>query len=367
MKRDLKILVRGAGDIASGIIWSLAYAGFNVCCTEVEKPSTIRTEVAFSSAIYDGKKILGGVECVLCEGSHSSPVRTVGASYMSAKEGSHSSPVRTVGASYTSAKQIITNDIYKCWEEKKVALIIDQDAKILDEIKFDVVVDAILAKKNLGTKIDMAPFVIGVGPGFTTNVDCHIAIETMRGHNLARIIVDGSPMKNTGVPGLIAGHSSDRVIHSPATGIIHNIHKIGDTVKKDEVIAVIDEGSHSLPVQEGSHSSPVRTVGASCTSAKKGSQSSPVQEGSHSSPVQTVGASYTSAKKGSQQDGVKVCASIDGILRGIIRDGYNVTAGLKIADIDPRLTEYENCFTISDKARSIGGAVVTAIMHNFNS
>ena len=317
MKNDLKILVRGAGDIASGIIWSLAYAGFNVCCTEVEKPSTIRTEVAFSTAIYDEKKILDGVECVFCEGSHSSPIQ-VGLHSSPMQGGSHSSPIQgdshsvdhIVGASYTSANQIITNDIYKCWEEKKVALIIDQDAKILDEIKFDVVVDAILAKKNLGTKIDMAPLVIGVGPGFTTNVDCHIAIETMRGHNLARIIEDGSPMKNTGVPGLIAGHSNDRVIHSPANGIIHNLHKIGDTVKKDEVIVVIDEGS--------------------------------------------------------QQDGVKVLASIDGILRGIIRDGYYVTKGLKIADIDPRLTEHDNCFTISDKARSIGGAVVMAIIHHFN-
>ena len=307
MKNDLKILVRGAGDIASGIIWSLAYAGFNVCCTEVEKPSTIRTEVAFSTAIYDGKKTLDGVECIFCEGSHSSPI-----------QGDSHSVDHIVGASYTSANQIITNDIYKCWEEKKVALIIDQDAKILEEIKFDVVVDAILAKKNLGTKIDMAPLVIGVGPGFTTNVDCHIAIETMRGHNLARIIVDGSPMKNTGVPGLIAGHSSDRVIHSPANGIIHNLHKIGDTVKKDEVIAVIDEGSQYLNTDY------------------------------------------------SRKNSAKVLASIDGILRGIIRDGYYVTKGLKIADIDPRLTEYDNCFTISDKARSIGGGVVTAIMHHFN-
>lgn len=269
---SLKILVRGAGDIASGIIWNLAYAGFNVCCTEVENPSTIRTEVAFSSAIYEGEKKLDGVECKLCDA---------------------------------------VNDIIKCWEEKKVALLIDPMAKILDEIQFDVVVDAILAKRNLGTKIDMASLVIGVGPGFTANVDCHIAIETMRGHNLARIIESGSPMKNTGVPGLIAGHSSDRVIHSPATGVIHNLCKIGDTVIKDQVIAEISEGSHSSPV---------------C-------------------------------------DGVKVHASIDGILRGIIRDGYFVEKGLKIADIDPRLSEKENCFTISDKARSIGGAVVTAIMH----
>ena len=326
MKNDLKILVRGAGDIASGIIWSLAYAGFNVCCTEVEKPSTIRTEVAFSTAIYDGKKTLDGVECVLCGGSHSSPV-----------QGDSHSVDYIVGASYTSANQIITNDIYKCWEEKKVALIIDQDAKILDEIKFDVVVDAILAKKNLGTKIDMAPLVIGVGPGFTTNVDCHLAIETMRGHNLARIIVNGSPMKNTGVPGLIAGHSSDRVIHSPANGIIHNLHKIGDIVKKDEVIAVIDEGSLISSVQDVAHEV--------CD-----------DEGS-----QYLNTNY------SRKNSVKVLASIDGILRGIIRDGYNVTKELKIADIDPRLTEYDNCFTISDKARSIGGAVVIAIMHHFNS
>ena len=285
----LKVLVRGAGDIASGIIWNLAYAGFNVCCTDVENPSCIRTEVAFSSAIYEGEKTLGKVTCVLCKGSHSSPVRS-------------------------EDLQILTKEIYKCWEEKKVALVIDPDAKILDEIKFDVVVDAILAKKNLGTKIDMAKLVIGVGPGFTTGVDCHYAIETMRGHNLARIIENGSPMENTGVPGLIAGHSDDRVIHSPARGLIHNLHKIGDVVKKDEVIAEISGDSQSLPVR----------------------------------------------------DGVKVHASIDGILRGIIRDGYFVEKGLKIADIDPRLSEKENCFTISDKARSIGGAVVTAILHKFN-
>ena len=319
---DLKILVRGAGDIASGIIWNLVYAGFNVCCTEVKDPSTIRTEVAFSTAVYDGKKTIDGVECIFCEGSHSSPVQ--GDSQISPIQGESQSVAHTVGASCTSAKQTVVDDIYKCWEEKKVALIIDPSVKILDEIKFDVVVDAILAKKNLGTKIDMAPLVIGVGPGFTANVDCHIAIETMRGHSLARIIESGSPMENTGVPGLIAGHGKDRVIHAPASGMIHNLHKVGDTVKCGEVIAVIDEGSHSLPVQGGSHSSPV-------------------------------------------QDGVNVLASIDGILRGIIRDGYNVMKGLKIADIDPRLTEYDNCFTISDKARSIGGAVVVAILRHLGN
>ena len=320
---NMKILVRGAGDIASGIIWNLAYAGFNVCCTEVEDPSTIRTEVAFSTAIYEGKKELSGVECILCgkDGSLSSPVRDV----------THIVPGDSVAANVN-----VATAVYKCWEEKKVALIIDPKAKILDEIKFDVVVDAILAKKNLGTKIDMAQFVIGVGPGFTANVDCHIVIETMRGHNLARIIEDGSPMENTGVPGLIAGHSSDRVIHSPASGVIYNLHKIGDEVKKDEVIAVIDEGPHSSCVCDVAHI--VRDDECSGNLSEQSGLSS-----------------------------VKVLASIDGVLRGIIRDGYSVTEGLKIADIDPRLSEKENCFTISDKARSIGGAVVVAILRHLGN
>ena len=265
--KKTKVLVRGAGDLASGIIWNLAYAGFKVCCTDIEKPSCIRTEVSFSNAIYDGKKVLGNVECVLCD------------------------------------KLVLSID--KCWDEKKVALVIDPDGKILDEIKFDVVVDAILAKKNLGTTIDMADLVIGVGPGFTAKKDCHYVIETMRGHNLAKIYETGTALANTGIPGLIASHGADRVMHSPATGVIHNLHKIGDKVNKGDILAVIDTSE-------------------------------------------------------------KVYASIDGILRGIIRDGYFVEKGLKIADIDPRLTEYDNCFTISDKARSIGAAVVTTILHHYN-
>ena len=287
--KGIKVLVRGAGDIASGIIWNLAYAGFCLCCTEVENPSTIRTEVAFSSAVYDGSKKLEGVECIFCN--------------------------RPYGLGFA------TTEIYKCFEENKVALIIDPELKILNEIKFDVVVDAILAKKNLGTNIDMAKLVIGVGPGFTAKKDCHVAIETMRGHNLARIIEDGSPMENTGVPGIIEGCGKDRVIHSEATGIIHNKHKIGDVVKKGEVIAEIETGSASVRPYENDESV--------CP--------------------------------------YEVRASIDGILRGIIRDGYFVEKGLKIADIDPRFGEYENCFTISDKARSIGGAVVVAVMRRINN
>ena len=318
-KKKIKVLVRGAGDIASGIIWNLAYASFDVCCTEVNNPSTIRTEVAFSSAVYDGKKVLDGIECILCKETNNSSIKDGLCHFDNEKD-----------------LQSVTSMIYKCFDEKKVALIVDPEVRILKEIKFDVVVDAILAKKNLGTKIDMAPLVIGVGPGFTTNVDCHIAIETMRGHNLARIIEDGSPMKNTGVPGFISGHSSDRVIYSPESGIIHNLHKIGDVVKKDEVIAEI-------------------TLDSKCKNYMKDDRLS-----NKSLKEDSKGDISTN-----DDECIKVFASIDGLLRGIIRDGYNVTKGLKIADIDPRLSEYENCFTISDKARAIGTAVVTGIVNRF--
>ena len=273
--KELKVLVRGAGDIASGVIWNLAYAGFKVVCVDVEKPSCIRTEVSFSTAIYEGVKTLGNVSCVFIKDE---------------------------------------KDIEKVWEDGNAALLIDPEAKILEKRKFDVVVDAILAKKNLGTKIDMADIVIGIGPGFTVNKDCNYAIETMRGHTLSKIYESGSPIPDTGTPGLIAAHGADRVMHSPCEGIFHNVHKIGDTVKRDEVLSRVEEMVDGKPTGKF----------------------------------------------------VMLTASIDGILRGILRDGFYARKGLKAADIDPRLSEYDNCFTISDKARSIGAAVVTTIMHAYN-
>ena len=270
--KDLKVLVRGAGDIASGIIWNLNYAGFKVVCTDIEKPSCIRREVAYSEAIFDGEKLLDGVRCVFAK-----------------------------GISYI-------DDILN---KGNVALIVDEKLDILHKMHFDVVVDAILAKKNLGTNIDMADVVIGVGPGFTAGKDCHFAIETMRGHTLAKIYEEGSPLPNTGIPGLIGGHASDRVMHSPCEGIFHNVHKIGDIVKKDEILSQVEECKDYKP----------------------------------------TGKTY------------ELKASIDGVLRGILRDGFYANNHLKCADIDPRLTELENCFSISDKARSIGGAVLATILH----
>lgn len=206
--KELKVLVRGAGDIASGVIWNLAYAGFKVVCIDVEKPSCIRTEVAFSTAIYEGVKTLGGVSCVFIKDEKC---------------------------------------IEKVWEDGNVALLIDPEAKILEKRKFDVVVDAILAKKNLGTKIDMADIVIGIGPGFTVNKDCNYAIETMRGHTLSKIYESGSPIPDTGTPGLIAAHGADRVMHSPCEGIFHNMHKIGDVVRQDDVLSRVEEYENGKP------------------------------------------------------------------------------------------------------------------------
>jgi xanthine dehydrogenase accessory factor len=167
------------------------------------------------------------------------------------------------------------------------------------------VVDAIIAKKNIGMHKDMAPITVALGPGFEAGRDVHAVVETMRGHNLGKVLYSGAAMANTGVPGVIKGYGRERVIHSPAQGVLKNVKHITDTVKTGEVIAVIEN-----------------------------------------------------------ENGVtEVKATLDGILRGLIRDGYPVTKGFKIADIDPRAEEYENCFTISDKARCIAGGVLEAIMH----
>ena len=196
-------------------------------------------------------------------------------------------------------------------EAGEVPLLIDSKGESIELLKPDVVVDAIIAKKNLGTTINMAPLVIGVGPGFTAGQDVHLVIESMRGHNLARIITDGMAQPNTGVPGNIAGFTSERVIHAPAAGYIHDVRKIGDIVQKGDEIARI------YPDKE----------------------------------------SYDNALS----EYVSVNATITGIIRGLIREGYYFKEGFKIADIDPREGELSNCFTISDKARSIAGSVLEAV------
>ena len=280
MNKEL-IIVRGAGDLASGIIWYLKKANFNVLALDIKNPSCIRREVSFSEAIYDKEKTIENETAVFCKNIDE------------------------------------VNDAFK---ENKIAIVIDEKGDIIKELQPKVVVDAIMAKTNLGTTIDMAPLVIGVGPGFTAKLDCHYVIETMRGHKLGKIYDYGSAIPNTGIPGLVAGHDKDRVIHSPAEGIFKIKKSIGDIVRKDDVIAVVKES----------------------TKDKDGN-------------IKEIGKE------------IEVLASIDGVLRGILRNSFYVTLGMKSADIDPRIDEKDNCKTISDKARTIAGSVLLCVNNFLNA
>lgn len=265
-RKNQWIFVRGGGDIATGTIHKLYRSGYPVLILEIENPSAIRRQVAFSEAVYDGESQIEGITCVRV-------------------------------SSFEEAKTAIKED--------KIPLLIDAKCDILKEVKPWAVVDAILAKKNLGTNRAMAKKTIGLGPGFVAGEDVDIVIETMRGHNLGRIIEKGMATPNTGIPGVIAGYGKERVLHAECTGRLYGKVKIGDTVEKDQIIAVIRDGENET----------------------------------------------------------KVRASLTGVVRGLIRDGYPVTKGFKIADIDPRQGEYKNCFTISDKARCIAGAVLEGLLY----
>ena len=259
------IVVRGGGDLATGTIYKLKKSGFPVLILEVQKPSAIRRNVAFCEAVYQGIQTVEDMTCHLA-------------------------------ASVEQAETFLL--------EGKLTVLVDPMGEAIFKLKPLAVVDAILAKKNLGTNRDMAPITVALGPGFTAGVDVDAVVETKRGHNLGRVLWRGSAAANTGIPGIIGGFGKERVIHCPAKGILRNVKHITDTVSKDEVIAVVETECDTVPVK----------------------------------------------------------ATLDGILRGLIRDGYPVNVGFKIADIDPRTEEHNNCFTISDKARCISGGVLEAIL-----
>lgn len=272
MRDDILIICRGAGDLATGIIHRLFRAGFRVLALETARPAAIRRQVSFCEAVYDGQTVI--------EGETAQLIRDV-------------SQMESVLAKH------------------QIPILVDPDGKSIQRLHPDIVVDAIIAKKNLGTSMDMAPLVIGVGPGFTAGKDVHLVIESMRGHNLARILTEGSALANTGVPGNIGGYTKERVLHARAAGFVENRRRIGDIVEAGEEIARLYE-------------------------------------------QMTPGGCFAGRY-------VSVEASISGIIRGLIRPGYEVTSGFKIADIDPRMGELKNCFTISDKSRSIGGSVLEAV------
>ena len=260
------IIVRGGGDLATGTIHRLWSAGLPVVVLEAEYPAAIRRQVSISEAVYDGQTVVEGMKGIRiwnCE------------------------------------------DVYDMIKERIVPVMVDPYGEVIRKLHPAVVVDGILAKKNLGTNRDMAPFTVALGPGFEAGKDVDVVIETKRGHNLGRVIRDGSAFPNTGIPGNIGGYAAERVIHSSNPGIFHNICKIGDIVTEGEEIAWIE-----------------------------------------------------------QMDGNRcpVNATINGILRGLLREGYPIPKGFKIADIDPRKEELENCFTISDKARCIAGSVLEVVI-----
>lgn len=300
IKKNLLIICRGAGDLATGIIHRLHRAGHRVIALETDYPAAIRRQVSFCEAVYDGSAAVEGVTA-----------RLVPALADAETDTETYSGINDTPAAHIVSEKWDSSAIEAVLEAGEVPLLIDPKGESIALLKPDVVVDAIIAKKNLGTTINMAPLVIGVGPGFTAGQDVHLVIESMRGHNLARIITDGMAQPNTGVPGNIAGFTSERVIHAPAAGYIHDVRKIGDIVQKGDEIARI------YPDKE----------------------------------------SYDNALS----KYVPVNATITGIIRGLIREGYYFRKGFKIADIDPRESELTNCFTISDKARSIAGSVLEAV------
>ncbi|NFT05757.1 MULTISPECIES: selenium-dependent molybdenum cofactor biosynthesis protein YqeB [Clostridium] len=258
------IVIKGAGDLATGVATRLKRCGFDIVMTEISQPTTVRRTVAFSQVVYDKKVEVEGITAVLA----------------SNKE-----------------------DINKIVEEGRVAVLVDEKAKIINEIKPEIIIDAIIAKKNLGTKIDDANIVIALGPGFTAGIDCHCVIETKRGHYLGKAIYKGSAIPNTGVPGEVGGFSKERIIRATTDGKILPVSNIGDYVKKGDIVAYVNE--------------------------------------------------------------TPVFAKLDGIVRGMLQKDVSVFKGMKSGDIDPRC-EKNHCFTISDKARSIGGGVLEAILHLSN-
>lgn len=257
------VVIRGAGDLATGIIVRLKRAHFHLIALECENPSSIRRTVALSEAVYEGEAEVEGIKGVLVH-----------------------SPSDAISLSGV---------------EGVVPVLVDEKAESVSKIKPSILIDAIIAKRNLGTKITDAPLVIGVGPGFTANVDCNVVIETQRGHYCGRVIQEGRAIENTGIPGIIAGYGSERVIKAPCQGIVKNIANIGDSVSALDVIAMVDN--------------------------------------------------------------TEVRATISGTLRGLIKNGFKVNEGFKIADIDPRsVSEY--IYTCSDKAMAIAGGVMEAIFTN---
>lgn len=260
------VLVRGAGEQASGVGWTLAKAGFRVVMTEVAKPLMVRWPVCFGTAVVKGSWQVEGISANCVEEPEE--------------------------CEFT-------------WNNGSIPILIDPDLTCLPKLKPTFLVDAILAKRNLGTQPDMALRTIGLGPGFTAGVDVDLVVETNRGHHLARLIYHGAAQPNTGIPGEIAGFAKERVIYSAKAGVFRAMKAIGDQVQVGDCVGIIDDGIEPI----------------------------------------------------------EVFATLHGVLRGLLLNDTPVAASVKLGDIDPRGNQ-EYCYTISEKARAIGAAVLLGIMES---
>jgi xanthine dehydrogenase accessory factor len=258
---SLRVVVKGGGDLGTGVGWRLHRCGLRVLVTETVQPTVIRRAVAFASAVYKGVVTVDGVTaCVV-----------------------------------RSDEQIVD-----AWSDGDVPVLIDPQATVLQRLRPDAVVDAIMAKRNVGTRITDAPIVVALGPGFTAGIDCHAVVETNRGHNLGRVILEGRAQPNTGVPATLGGAHAWRVLRAPKEGLFRSVRAIGECVAEGDVVAYVDD--------------------------------------------------------------VPVPARLDGVVRGLLWDGLTARAGMKVGDVDPRGV-IAHCFTISDKALAVGGGVVEAILY----
>lgn len=259
------VVVRGAGDLATGCIVRLVRAGFRVAALETARPSSIRRTVCLSEAMYEDRAEVEGVRAVRA-------------------------------GSVEEFKALLERP-------GPVPILDDPHCAVLPMLRPLALVDAIIAKRNLGTRIGMAEVVVALGPGFTAGEDADAVVETNRGHDLGRVLLSGRAEADTGRPGMIGGHGVERVLHAPVAGVVGNLKRIGDPVRAGEPVL-------SIIGSEGR---------------------------------------------------VELAAGIDGMLRGLIRPGFQAHAGLKVADVDPR-GRREHCFTVSDKAMAVAGGVLEALL-----
>jgi len=263
------VVVRGAGDLASGAIARLVMAGFPVVALETQRPLAVRRGASFSEAVYEGRAVIEGIEARRAEGA---------------------------------------GDCRGLLGRGLVPVLVDPEARCLADLSPFCLVDAVMAKRNIGTNPSMAPVVIALGPGYVAGrgagVDAHAVIETMRGHDLGRVIWEGRALADTGCPGEIGGKSAERVLRAPLAGRFEALRAIGERIEAGGSVARVTAGGRQAEIR----------------------------------------------------------SSFEGILRGLLRDGLDVEAGMKVGDVDPRC-ERAHCFSISDKSRAIAGGVLEALLH----